>query len=167
MPGSSAKRTLQNTIIQPAGVKSAAVLAQAHIGQSRTNGTRSLRKGSEKIDRRTRPFLSARDTRISIRMPRDRWHRTPRRRSSRTATLARHDAGFSSGASKNSYSHGPFLSMRIPPDVPRSHRPTGETAGMRRRRTQLRVALRPSGKRSSHFVGDVNGSKRIDQLPSI
>lgn len=53
----------------PAGAKSTAVLAQARIGQSRTNGARSLRKKSEKMDRRTRSFLSLRDTRVSIRTP--------------------------------------------------------------------------------------------------
>lgn len=53
----------------PAGAKSTAVLAQARIGQSRTNGARSLRKKSEKMDRWTRSFLSPRDTRVSIRTP--------------------------------------------------------------------------------------------------
>lgn len=55
----------------PAGVKSAAVLAQARVSQSRTNGARSLRKKSEKMDRRTPDFVSfaPRHARIAIRMP--------------------------------------------------------------------------------------------------
>lgn len=61
-----------NYSTSPAGAKSTTVLTEARIGQSRTNGARSLPKKSEKMDRRTRSFLLRCDTRVSIRMPGDR-----------------------------------------------------------------------------------------------
>jgi len=79
----------------PADAKSTMVLAEARIGQSRTNGARSLRKKSEKMDRRTRLFLLRhahidQDARRSM---------TSNARHARQRS--RHDVGFCTGTSKN------------------------------------------------------------------
>lgn len=88
----------------PAGAKSGAVLAQARIGQSRTNGARSLRKESEKMD----PLVSfaPRHARID-QDARDRWHRTPVTRDN-----VRWMLDFVP-AHRKTTPRGPFLLMRV------------------------------------------------------
>lgn len=103
----------------PAGAKSALVLAQAHIGQSRTNGALLVAEGERK---NRSPDSSVSLVRRHAHIDQDAArsmasNAAPRRAASLVthgdARRSRHDAGFSSGPVKNSYSHGPFLLMRI------------------------------------------------------